>query len=153
MAIILRNREWWSNHPTGQNDILEITTTSASHGTEAAGNILTPATGNGSVGIHVHDDEATPGVSTLDLLPFFSSQPFQTGVDVFMPATDPPDGTISFANAPRGDTGNMQVINTANWASSGHRMGILFRDYDQDIETFEECMDVHPQLCKPGRGR
>ena len=81
MAVILRNREWWSNHPTGQNDILEITTTSA--------------------------------------------------------------------NAPRGDTGNMQVISTANWASSGHRMGILFRDYDQDIETFEECMDLHPQLCKP----
>lgn len=139
VAVILRNREWWSNHPSAQNDVLEITTTSPSRGTEAAGNILSPATGNTSVGIHVHDAAATPGVSTLNLLPVFPLFPFQTGVDVFMPATDPPDGVISFQNAPRGDTSIPQVLNIPNWASDQHRLGVYFNDYAQGINTWGEC--------------
>ena len=53
--------------------------------------------------IHVHDNPADR-LSSLDLIPYFAGQLVQTGVDVYMPATTPPDGTITFWNAPRGDT-------------------------------------------------
>ena len=146
-AVVLRNKEWWSSHPSGQNDTLAITTESPSKGTEAVGNALTPATGNGSVGIHIHDDAATPQQSTLNLLPVIPLFPFQTGVDVFMPATDPPDGVISFDNAPRGDSGNPQVLNVPNWASDEHRLGVYFNDYAQDINSWGECKKAKPSPC------
>lgn len=75
---------------------------------------------------------ATPLFSSLALLPFFPTQAFQTGVDVYMPAADPTDGTITFVNLHRGNTDKPQVIKTRNWASSGHRMAVLFNDYLQD---------------------
>ena len=150
-AVVIRDKEWWSSHPSGQNDILTITTRIPSTGPaevlEAPGNILA-GIGNGSIGIHVHDDAATPGVSSLALLPFFPTQAFQTGKDVYMPATDPPTGTISFVNAPRGDVGRPQVINTPNWASSQVRMGVYFQEYVQDINTWGECMSARPSPCK-----
>jgi pimeloyl-ACP methyl ester carboxylesterase len=150
-AVIIRDKEWWSSHPSGQNDILTITTRIPSTGPvqvlEAPGDILA-GTGNGSIGIHVHDDVATPGVSTLTLLPFFPTQPFQTGKDVFMPANAPPTGTISFANAPRGDTSRLQVINTPNWPSSEVRMGVYFNEYVQDINTWGECKRAKPSPCE-----
>jgi hypothetical protein len=145
-AVILRYREWWSDHSTGENDILQITTMSMSRGTEAAGNILSPATGNGSIGLHVHDAAATPGDSTLDLLPVIPLFPFQTGVDVFMPATDPPDGIISFVNAPRGDGSRLQVLNAPNWESVGHRISVYFHDYVQDVNSWGECKQAG--LCR-----
>ena len=58
---------------------------------------VTDFVGNGGIGIHIHDDAATPGESTLAALPYFSEQPFQSGVDVFMPAS---------ANARRDDHGH-----------------------------------------------
>jgi hypothetical protein len=147
-AVVLRYKEWWSSHPSGRNDTLEITTESASGGTEAAGNVLTPPTGNASVGVHVHDDAATPQQTTLNLLPVIPLFPFQTGVDVFMPAADPTDGVISFRNAPRGDTGNVQELNVPNWASDEHRLGVYFNDYAQDVDTWKECKKANPSLCK-----
>ena len=92
-------------------------------------------TSNGTIGIHVHDAAASPGDSTLNLLPFFPTQAFQTGVDVFMPAAEPPDGTVSFVNAPRGDTSRRQAINIPNWRSSTDRITVTFNDFVQDIDT------------------
>ena len=100
------------------------------------------------IGIHVHDAAASPGDSTLDLLPFFPTQAFQTGVDVFMPAAEPTDGTISFANAPRGDTTRLQTINIPNWRSSEHRATVTFNDFVQDIETWGDCKRAKPSPCK-----
>jgi len=51
---------------------------------------------------------------------------------VYMPATDPPDGTITFSSAPRGDTSRLQVLNTLNWASDTHRIVVNLSDYVQD---------------------
>jgi hypothetical protein len=158
-AVVIRDKEWWSSHPSGQNDILTITTRIPSDGPpavlEAPGDILA-GIGNGSIGIHVHDDVLTPGVSSLVLLPFFPTQAFQTGKDVYMPADDPPTGTISFVNAPRGDLGRPQVINTPNWPSSQVRMGVYFQEYVQDIDTWAECRRATPSPCQsqlPGPGK
>lgn len=145
---ILRHKEWWSSHPSGENDTLTVSTRIPSNGPaqvlEVTGDILA-GTGNGNLGIHIHDAAATPGESTLNLLPFFPSQPFQTGIDVYMPATDPPTGTISFVNAHRG--GAEQVINLPNWASDGHRILVVFRDFAQGINTWGECKKAQPSPC------
>jgi pimeloyl-ACP methyl ester carboxylesterase len=146
-AAILRNREFYTTHPSGNNDVLLISTSSASRGEHPPVDVFAQVTANNIAGVHVHDAAATPGVSTLNLLPFFPSQPFQTGVDVFMPATSPPDGTVSFVNAPRGDTTRLQVINTPNWASSEHGMLVILNDYVQDIDTWGQCRRAKPSPC------
>ena len=147
-ATVVRQKEWWTTHPTGQDDVLEISTTSASRGDQPPVDALTKVTSNSVIGIHVHDAAASPGDSTLDLLPFFPTQPFQTGVDVFMPAAEPTDGTISFVNAPRGDTTRVQTINIPNRRSSGHRATVTFNDFVQDIETWGDCLRAKPSPCK-----
>jgi pimeloyl-ACP methyl ester carboxylesterase len=147
-ATVVRQKEWWTTHPTGQDDVLEIGTTSPSRGDQPAVDALTKVTSNGVIGIHVHDAAASPGDSTLNLLPFFPTQAFQTGVDVFMPAAEPPDGTVSFVNAPRGDTGRLQTINTPNWRSSANRVTVTFNDFVQDIETWGDCKRAKPSPCK-----
>jgi pimeloyl-ACP methyl ester carboxylesterase len=146
-ATVVRQKEWWTTHPTGQDDVLEVGTRSPSRGDLPAVDVLTKVTSNGVIGIHLHDAAASPGDSTLDLLPFFPTQAFQTGVDVFMPAAEPADGTVSFVNAPRGDTGRLQTLNIPNWRSSVHRATVTFNDFVQDIETWGECKRAKPSPC------
>jgi hypothetical protein len=69
-------------------------------------------------------------------------------VDVFMPATAPPDGTVSFVNAPRGDATRPQTINVPNWRSSTDRITVTFNDFVQDITTWGECKRAKPSPCK-----
>jgi hypothetical protein len=146
-AVIVRQKEWWTTHSSGMNDILEISTTSASRGDHDAGNVFTNITSNGVIGVHVHDAAATPGDSTLDLLPFFPTQPFQSGVDVFMPAADPADGTVSFVSTPRGDTDHVQTISVPNWPSDTDRVTVTFNDFVQDIDDWGECKRAIPSPC------
>ena len=146
-AVIVRQKEWWTTHPTGQDDVLTIGTRDASLGDQPAVDVLTNVTSNGIIGIHVHDAAASPGDSTLDLLPFFPTQAFQTGVDVFMPADEPPAGTVSFVNAPRGDTSRLQAINVPNWPSTTDRVTVTFNDFVQDINTWGVCKRAKPSPC------
>jgi hypothetical protein len=116
--------------------VLEISTTSESHGDQAMVDAITSDTGSAegfaSIAIHIHDDAATPGDSSLELLPYFPEQPFQTGVDVYMPAASPTDGTITARSLPRGDTSRPQVIRARNWPSSVHIITLMFSDFAQD---------------------
>jgi hypothetical protein len=147
-ATVVRQKEWWTTHPTGQNDVLEVSTTSPSRGDHAPVDALANVTSNGVIGIHLHDAASSPGDSTLALLPFFPTQAFQTGVDVFMPAAEPADGTVSFVNAPRGDASRPQVFNIPNRRSSVHRNTITFNDFVQDIETWGDCKRAKPSPCQ-----
>jgi pimeloyl-ACP methyl ester carboxylesterase len=130
--IVLRYREFWRSHGA-QNDTLTVATSSPGRGDQPPVDVLRNVTGD-VVGIHAHD-VVTPGVSSLSLISAFSSQPFQTGVDVYLPGTTPPDGTITISNAPRGDTSKTQVLNVANWASlqgsARHAILAEFNDYVQ----------------------
>jgi pimeloyl-ACP methyl ester carboxylesterase len=129
--IAIRMREWYAKDdpdlPEDERDVLEI----SSDGADPV-NVMTDFVGNGAIGIHIHDDAATPGESTLAALPYFSSQPFQSGVDVFMPASDAGEGTITVTNTPRGDTDHPQTLNVPNWPSSGHSISVMFADYPVD---------------------
>lgn len=133
----LRMREWTVD------DVLQIKTHSPAGGDQDTVNGITGEAGaprEGSMGgglsfapiaIYFFDDTTTPGESSLSLLDWFPTQPFQTGVDVFMPATDPPDGTITLTSLPRGDASMPQVLNVANWASSDHLIMAMFSDFPQ----------------------
>lgn len=137
-AIVSRMREWQTS------DKLEIGTKTPSD-SQPAMNVITGDVGvdptggtdiaslvRGRIAINVHDDAATPKMTTLAPLPWFSTQPFQTGVDVYMPASDPPNGTVTFKSIPRGDASRPQILNTPNWASSTHLISLMFADYAQD---------------------
>jgi pimeloyl-ACP methyl ester carboxylesterase len=84
------------------------------------------------IALHIHDAATSPGDSTLAPLDWFVTQAFQTGVDVFMPAQEPPDGTITFTSLPRGDANRPQVLNVPNWASSNHMISLMFSDFPHD---------------------
>jgi len=121
--VAARQREWL------ESDVIEVSTKSPS-GDQPVVNAMTRAAGEAlSIGIQIHDDAASPRESSLDALPYFSSQAFQYGVDVFMPAADPPNGTITLRNLPRGDMAKPQVINVPNWQSSKHHISISFSDF------------------------
>jgi pimeloyl-ACP methyl ester carboxylesterase len=131
--VVLRYREWWRSHGASNDDITVSTTSAA--GNQPATNILSRVTGD-IAGVHAHDNAASPGQTTLDPLTFFSSQPFQTGVDVFMPASATPNGTIRITNNPRGNALRQQVMNVPNWASQVNgtqrqAMLVEFNDYVQ----------------------
>jgi pimeloyl-ACP methyl ester carboxylesterase len=128
--VLIRMREW-----TG-DDKLEVSTQSAS-GDQDAKNIITADVANAAstrppISIFVHDDKATPQESSLSLLDWFPMQPFQTGVDLFIPGKEPADGTITIVNTPRGDTDKLQTIRVPNWASSKHTITVMFDDFARD---------------------
>ena len=135
--------------------MLEVGTKSPSQGNEPPVEILENVTSNGNIGVHIHDRgepvsdvNAEPdGVSSLQVIPFFDAQPFQTGIDVFMPATEPADGTITFRNEPRGDASRPQVLNIPNWASEGHAISANLNDYVQGINTWAQCKKLKPSPC------
>ncbi len=129
MVIALRMREWTPD------DVLEIETRSAA-GDQPPVNAINPEVLGRArlppIAIHIHDAAASPGNSTVEGLPWFIEQPFQTGVDVFMPAASPPNGTITVTNLPRGDRSKPQRLNVPNWPSSQHTIMVMFSDYAQD---------------------
>jgi pimeloyl-ACP methyl ester carboxylesterase len=156
--VILRYFEWWNDQASG-NDILWVTTTSPAwdddplHPTPPPLNILSnplvaPRT-DFKIGIHAHDAPfyGPDKVSTLTPIFPFYLMAFQTSVDIWMPATEPPDGTITFVNEPRGDATLPQTIAIPNWASDGHRVLIQFNTYFQDINSWPECKQAQPSPC------
>jgi len=122
---VSRMREWTPD------DVLEVATVSKS-AEQPARNVISQGTGANRIAIYLQDDAASPEESTLDLLPWFPEQPFQTGVDLYMPAgQDGPDGTITLTNQPRGDAQATQVLHVPNWPSDQHTVSVLFSDYPQ----------------------
>jgi pimeloyl-ACP methyl ester carboxylesterase len=119
---VVRNREFWRNKGR-QNDELSLTNADGS-----TVDVFKNVTGN-VVGVWIQDNAASPGRTTNDKLAYFGNQPFQTGVDIFMPASSPPDGTISLVNTPRGDASKKQTLNVANWASKTDAVLAEFNDW------------------------
>jgi len=130
--LIIKNREFIGDLEAN-NDILEINGV----------NIITPTIFTSAklvIGVWVYDNRSD-GVSELTKIVYpFHRYIFQTAVDLFIPAADPPNGTISLVLIPRYGGGRTQVINVPNWASSKHRVTIQFNDYLQDINSFQEYM-------------
>jgi pimeloyl-ACP methyl ester carboxylesterase len=119
-AVAMRMREWQ------QTDVLEIKTTRPSGEQPVVNGI--GSTVADAIAVFLHDDTITPKMSSRAELPAVTG-PFQTGVDVYMPAATPTDGTVTFTNFPRGDMTRPQVIRTPNWASDKHLITVMFSDF------------------------
>jgi hypothetical protein len=145
---IVRQKEWWGDNPVdpANVDILEVTTTTP-RGVEAAGNIVNGATAPyaaSTIAMISFDANADGVTDTSAPVPL---GPFLSGIDASMPATDPPDGTITFRHHQRRGVSE-QVINTPNWSSeAGHGMTVTFREWTQPIETWGDCKRLRPSPC------
>ncbi len=126
--VITRDKEFRSD-PGIASDILEV---NGANVLEA----VTPIVGS-LVGIFVYD-EGADGVSDLTGPTWLHMLPFLTGIDLYMPAAEPPDATISVVLTPRDGDGKTQIVNVPNWASIGHGVSIRFRDYVQHFDSWTE---------------
>jgi pimeloyl-ACP methyl ester carboxylesterase len=61
--------------------------------------------------------------------PVLSALPFITGADVYMPASSPPTGTVSFQLISRG-TGPTRTLNVPNWDSLTDGVTIQWNDFE-----------------------
>ena len=121
--VIVRYKELWGDQP-GQNDSLQI------NGTDIISAATAPI--NKRVNAVFAFDVGADGVSDVSQpIPIFFALPFLTGVDLFIPATTPPNGTVSVVLTPRDGGGKVQVLNVPNWASSTDQVSLQFHDYLQ----------------------
>ena len=121
--VIIRYKEWWGDQG-GRSDVLEVN----------GDDILNPANtpiDKRAIGLFVFDEE-TDGATDLSApMATFAGLPFITGMDVFMPASDPPDDTITVVAIPRGGRGKTEFVNFPNRPSSDHRVSVNFNDHLQ----------------------
>jgi pimeloyl-ACP methyl ester carboxylesterase len=131
-VIAIRMREWYATDDTDldgdQRDVLEV----GVRGDADPVDVLEDYVGNATIGLHIHDDAASPGETTLVGLPYFSTQPFQSGIDVFLPASPTGEGTITVSNVPRGDRQRVQTLNVPNWPSATNAISVVFTDSPVD---------------------
>jgi len=162
--IVLRYFDYLTG-AASENDTLWVTTNSPAWNDDPVNptpptlNILSKpniAPRTNRLGIHTADAGpdlndpviAPDKISTLNLIPWFYTQAFQTAVDIWMPATDPPDGTITLTNEPGKYPTLPQTMNIPNWASEGHRVLVMPNAYFQDINSWDECKKAKPSPCK-----
>ena len=146
----MRQKEWWGNNTVDPTNIdsLEITTRSGGEA-ERAGNIINAATApyTGSLIAVITFDNNVDGV-TDTTAPVPVQPPFISGFDAYMPATEPPDGTIRFRHEQRQTNRDRRSSTRPNWSSeAGHGMTVTFRDWVQDIDTWSECKQARPSPC------
>lgn len=122
---ITRNKEFWGDQGA-DSDVLTVN----------GSNIVTPAICplNKLVVVIFVCDNGADGKSDLSApIPFFFSviSFFMSGADLYIPAADPPTGTIPIVLTPRGGGGQTQVINVPNWVSLKDRIFVQFDDFIQ----------------------
>lgn len=148
VAVVQRQKEFWGNNPFGPVDALKVSTTSASGPDQPPLNIVNPETAsfdeNFVLGIITYDAGSDGTSNTDGQLPL---ETFLSVVDVYYPAANPPDGTITFDLRGRGET-KPQVINAPNWPSTGHGVTASFRNWTQDVDTWAKCKQARPRLCR-----
>jgi len=121
--VITRYKEWWGDQgPDG--DALAI------DGLQVLNADNSPRAKR-VIGIFAYDAHLDAVSDLRAPIPFFYSLPFLTGIDVFVPADQPPGRPVSIAARPRGGGGRVQVINVPNWRSLDHQISVQFDDYVQ----------------------
>ncbi|WP_052021339.1 hypothetical protein [Actinokineospora spheciospongiae] len=120
---VIRNREWWADQQAaGDNDRLRF------DGVD----VLAPTTAprlRQILAAFVFDDgcdgASAPGVA----LPPFSTLPFVTGTDRYVPAQPDAGRTVRVTQAVRGSGGATRTVATRNWPSDRHSITVQFKDY------------------------
>ncbi|MEM0315622.1 MAG: alpha/beta fold hydrolase [Archaeoglobaceae archaeon] len=86
---------------------------------------------NGPTGIWIFDNNLDKQHELYPPNATYHAQPFQTGIDYYIPA-GAPDQSINVTIFARG--GGVQTIKVPNWKSSEHRVILQFNDY---VQTFQ----------------
>jgi len=131
--VITRNKEFWGDQGA-DNDVLTINGTSIINAATCP--LIKGVYRTGVIGIFAYDRYLNGLTDVSAPIPTFFAVGFMTGVDIYMPAADPPNGTISLVLTPRGGGGKTQVINMLNWESLDHSVSAPFNDYLQDVIAF-----------------
>jgi pimeloyl-ACP methyl ester carboxylesterase len=133
-ASVIRQREWWGANPIDPDDTDDLLLSTRLRGPrdQAPLDIVNGNTAPyeaSTIAMIVFDvgvDQAS------DVSQLFELGPFLSGIDTYMPASAPPDGTVSFELHQRGFSDD-QVIKTPNWSSEErHSLSITFRDWEED---------------------
>jgi hypothetical protein len=122
--LIMRNKEFWGDQGA-DSDVLTIN----------GSNICTAAIcplDKLVIAIFVNDNGADGKSDLTAPIPYFFSAIsfFISGADLYIPAANPPNGTIPLVLAPRGG-GKTQVINVPNWVCEEDRISVQFNDFIQ----------------------
>jgi pimeloyl-ACP methyl ester carboxylesterase len=128
--VLTRNKELWGDQGI-ENDVLLV------NGVNVVSPAKCPITKR-VIGMFVYDWHADMVSDPTVAIPFLDGLPFLTGIDLYVPAADPPDDTIEVVLVPRDGGGKTQVINVPDFASSKHSISIMFNDFRQDINTWTE---------------
>jgi pimeloyl-ACP methyl ester carboxylesterase len=121
--VITRYKEWWGDQGAG-GDALAV------DGLQVLNAANSPRAKR-VIGIFAYDAHLDRATDLRAPIPLFFSLPFLTGIDLFVPADQPPDRPISIAARPRGGGGRIQVMNVPNWRSLDHQISVHFDDYLQ----------------------
>jgi hypothetical protein len=117
---IVRYKEWWGDQGAA-NDRLEVDGVSLLNAANSPRTKRVNAMFVFDVGVDGVTDLTAPH-------PVLFSLPFLTGMDLFVPAIDPPDRTVRVAMTARAGDGSTEVVNVPNWASSTHHITVQFPD-------------------------
>ena len=120
--VINRDAEWWGD--TDERDELTV------DGTD----VVTEATAPREEwisSVQVYDADADGETNADGPIPIFRNISFLTGVDVHVPASDPPDGTVTIESTPRTDGDLTDRFAVRNWPSDEHRVSVRFPDHTQ----------------------
>jgi len=122
---ISRDKEFWGDQGA-DSDVLTINGANICTAEICPLNHLVNAIFVYDNGADEKTDLAKPVQYYFSVIPVFIS-----GADLYIPAANPPTGTISLVLTPRGGCGETQVINVPNWVSTKDRISIRFNDFAQ----------------------
>lgn len=120
--IVIRYKELWGDQGS-QNDVLKID----------GNNVVNAATApiNHLINVMFAFNEGNTGVSDLTApIPAFFTVPFISGVNLYVPASSPPTGTVSVTLKSR-TGGPVRTVNVPDFPSSTDVVTVQFNDFDQ----------------------
>lgn len=120
--IVIRYKELWGDQGS-QDDILTINGT----------NVINAATAPIShlVNAMFAFNEGNTGVSDVSApIPAFFAIPFLSAVNLYIPASSPPNRTVSVSLKSRG-VGPVRTVNFPNWPSATNSVTVQFHDFEQ----------------------
>ena len=119
-AAMTRYKELWGNQP-GENDELLV------NGLELCTATLCPW--EKEINAYFAFNWEGKQESTLNKEPLISSLPFLQAAQVYIPASEPPDATVSYQLKSRGG-GATRTLNVPNWEGTTNPVQIFWNDFD-----------------------
>jgi Lipase C-terminal domain/Lipase (class 2) len=119
-AVMIRYKEYWGNE-AGQNDELLI------NGLNVCTAALCPW--EKLVNAFFASNWENKEESTLNEDPVLSQLPFIQGAQVYIPASSPPNATVSYQLNSRGG-GGVRTLNIPNWEGTTDQVQIFWNDFE-----------------------